>query len=196
MDQCEMCMYYGYDEEYEEEVVEDEEGEYEEEVLEEDVEYGEDSGKPDRLLTVRAAGSGLPRKLPADSVFSVSAAIEGAVYPNYAFFMQGSTHKNGAFTASLCKPGTAEKAPVEIFRIDGTVVPADRKDAPDFRKKSVKEAYNIFSLNEQSLAEFTGKMIPLAVRGLLSFVAEAPTSACQALLDDLTDLGVLGMLMN
>ena len=39
-------------------------------------------------------------------------------------------------------------------------------------------------------------MIPLIVKGFLSFVAEAPTAACQALLDDLTDLGVLGMLMN
>lgn len=188
-----------YEEEYEEEVVGEEaveEEAYEEESSEEEEESGAAGSMPEQLLFLRAAGSGLPRRLPADSSFSVSATVLGAVYPNYAFFLQGSTKKDGAVSVSLCKPGNAETAPVEIFRVFGTVSPIEGKEAPDFRKKSVKEAYNIFSLSEQSLPEFTSRMIPLLARSLLSFVAEAPTSACQALLDDLTDLGVLGMLMN
>lgn len=187
-----------YDEEYDEEVVEDGDGDsedYEEEVVEEEDE-GSSGSMPEKLLSLRAAGIGLPRKLPADSSFSVSAAVVGAVYPDYAFFLQGSTKKDGAVSVSLYKPGSAETAPVEIFRVSGTLLPAEGKEAPDYRKKDWKPAYNIFAMNEQSLSEFTHKMVPLAVKGLLSFVAEAPTAACQALLDDLTDLGVIGMLMN
>ena len=208
---------YTDDGEYDEEVVDEEvvdEDVIDEEVVEEEVvdeevmeeadgdepvtgeDGDEDTSVSDRLLSLRAAGTGLPRKLPADSSFSVSAAVTGAVYPNYAFFLQGNTKKDGSVSVSLYKPGSAETAPVEIFRVFGTVSPVEGKEAPDFRKKSVKEAYNIFSLNDQTLAEFTAKIIPLAVRNLLSFVAEAPTASCQALLDDLTDLGVLGMLMN
>ena len=56
--------------------------------------------------------------------------------------------------------------------------------------------YNIFSFNEESLADFTGKVIPAAVRNVISFVAAVPTAACQSLLDDLTDIGLLDMLLD
>lgn len=190
-----------YDEEYAEEEVVEEEYEEEasdEEVVEEEYEDGDGtaSSAPDQLLFFRAVGSGLPKELPSDSLFTVSASILGTLYPDYTFLLQGSTKKSGAMTLSLCKPGDQEKAPTEFFRVTGMVTPAQAEQAPDYRKKSWKEAYNMFSINEQTLADFTRKMAPLVIKGFLSFVAEAPASACQALLDDLTDMGVIGMLMN
>ena len=56
-------------------------------------------------------------------------------------------------------------------------------------------SYNVFSFNEQKLGEFTDKVLPPLVRSVFSFVAAAPTSACQSFLDDLTDIGVLDMLL-
>lgn len=157
--------------------------------------YGTASLKPENLLSVRAVGSGFPVSLPADSVFTVSASVTGAAYPNYAFFLQGSTTKDGKVSVSLRKPGNEQILPVEIIRISGSLSPA-ASDKMTRTKRSLDKAYNMFAMNDQSLAAFSKKMIPAIVKNLLSFVAEAPTAACQALLDDLTELGVLGMLMN
>ena len=178
--------------------------EFYEEVIEdgEDYEYAEGDDyqlrilKPAQLLSIRAAGSGFPVKLPADSDFSASASILGAAYPNYAFLLKGATKKDGAFSLSLCKPGSADAEPAGFFSVTGTVVPAEPDQIPDYRKKSLKNVTNIFAMNDETLAEFSDRMIPLAVKSLLTFVAEAPTSACQSLLDDLTDLGVLGMILH
>ena len=177
--------------EYVEEVVEDDDAGYDEEVDE----FHTRIIKPAQLLVLHADGSGFPVKMPADSAFSVSAYILGAAYPNYAFTLEGATEKGGAFRVSLRKPGNADAAPAEIFSVSGTVVPAEPEQVPNYRKKSLKNVINIFAMNDESLAEFSKTVIPLAVRSLLSFVAEAPTSACQNVLDDLTDLGVLGMIL-
>ena len=56
--------------------------------------------------------------------------------------------------------------------------------------------YNVFSFNETRLAEFRNKVVPLVLRSVLTFVSEMPTSACQSFLDDLTDSGVLNMLLD
>ncbi len=195
--------YTGDGEEYYEEAAEDAaDGEaveetYEDEYTEENEEGAAADASPDRLLYLHASGSGLPVSLPADSSFSVSATIMGAIYPDYAFLLQGSTKKDGTFSLSLCKPGSSENAPAEIFRVSGTLVPVEPDGVPSFPKSTWrKDAYGIFSMNDQTLAAFSRKVIPMAIRSLLSFVAEAPTSACQSLLDDLTELGVIGMLMN
>ena len=120
--------------------------EYVEEVIDED-----DSGvytdgddhigiiKPAQLLSFQASGSGFPRNLPADSSFSASASMLGAVYPNFAFSLQGETKTDGAFSASLSRPESAESPSVEILRVSGTVVSAEPEKVPDYRKKSLKK---------------------------------------------------------
>ena len=186
----------GEDEEVVEEVLEYEDEDYDSSDYDHiGGDYGTASLKPENLLSVRAVGSGFPVSLPADSVFTVSASVTGAAYPNYAFFLQGSTEKDGKVSVSLRKPGNEQHLPVEIIRIYGSLSPAASEEMTR-TKRSLDKAYNMFAMNDQSLAAFSKKMIPAIVKNLLSFVAEAPTAACQALLDDLTELGVLGMLMN
>lgn len=152
---------------------------------------------PAVLLDLRAKGSGFPCALPADSGFSLSASVLGVVFPNYSFCMAGETKKDGSLTLSLTKPYSGDSDPVEILRCTGTVLPAaEPKKVPDYMLKDWLSCYNIFSFNEQSLADFTGKVIPAAVRNVISFVAAVPTAACQSLLDDLTDIGLLDMLLD
>ena len=97
---------------------------------------------------------------------------------------------------SLCKPESDEDTPVEILRCTGTLLPRETEEVPDYRKKSLDDVYNVFSFNEESLADFRNQVIPHLVRSVMSFVEEAPTSACQSFLDDLTDTGLLDMLLN
>ena len=198
----------GGSEEAAEEVYEDE---VYEEVMEEDA-YGESgdyadyyegdedtSGEdfPPVLLDFHLTGSGLPRLIPDDSAFSLSVSILGALYPNYSFVLRGETKKDGAVTLSLTKPFKPGDEPVEILRCEGVFRPAENPlEVPDYNLYSLEGVYNVFSFNEQKLSSFTAKVLSPLVRSVFSFVAKAPTAACQSLLDDLTDLGILDMLLN
>ena len=152
---------------------------------------------PDLMLDFHASGSDFPRTLPADSDFSLSVSVVGALYPDYAFVIHGTTKKDGAVTLSLSKPFSADPSLAEIFRCTGTFTPSvEPKDVPDYMMyASLENIYNVFSFNELTLAEFRSKVLPPLVKNVFSFIAAAPTSACQSFLDDLTDIGLLDMLL-
>ena len=165
------------------------------EIFEND-EEDELDARPGLLLYVSAEAEDLPSAYPDDSSFTVNATVRGTVYPNYSFYIKGETKKDGAVSLSLCKPYVEGTEPVRIFTCSGTVLPAETREIPDYMLKSLSGTHNAFSFNEQSLAVFTRKVVPSLVRSLISFVEAAPTAACQSFLDDLTDSGVLGMLLD
>lgn len=151
---------------------------------------------PDLMIDFHASGSDLPSTLPADSVFSLSVSIVGALYPDYAFIINGSTSKDGAVTLSLSKPFSDNPAQAEILRCTGVFVPAaETKDVPSYMYAPLDSVYNVFSFNELTLADFKSKVLPSLVKNIFSFIAAAPTSACQSFLDDLTDIGLVDMLI-
>ena len=152
---------------------------------------------PELLFDFRASGSGFPLVLPADTAFSLSVSVGGALYPDYSFCIDGETKQDGAITLSLSKPYSSDPAPSEILRCTGTVLPAaEPKDVPDYMRENLEGVYNVFSFNEQKLSAFTDNVLPPLVRNVFSFVAAAPTSACQSFMDDLTDSGILDMLLD
>ena len=191
-----------YTEEYTEESEEESEEEYRDEdddgyayTDEDEAEYGREY--PDLLLDFRADGSGLPLSLPADGAFTVNVGAAGALYPDFALIFRGETKKDGAVTLSLNKlPGT-DPAVSEIFRCTGTFLPAaSPKDVPDYMREDLENVFNVFSINEQKIPELNSRVLSPLIRNLLSFVAAAPTAACQSFLDDLTDIGVLDILVD
>lgn len=161
---------------------------------------GDDSAEsfPELMLDFRITGSGLPLSLPADAAFSLSVSVLGALYPDYSFCIDGETKKDGIISLSLLKPYSGgSEAPVCIFRCTGSVLPAaEPKHVPNHMHTQLEGTYNVFSFNERKLSLFTEKVLPPLIRSVFSFVAAAPTSACQSFLDDLTDIGVLDMLLN
>ena len=197
---------YAYDEDaYDEDAYDedawDEDGVYDGDYEYEDVyyDYGETGDQlylPGLLFWFSAEASGLPSFLPEDSSFALSTTMRGAIFPNFTIQLIGETKKDGSMTFSLCKPFTGDAEPVVIFSCSGTVLPAEPRDIPDYLQQSLDGVYNVFSFNEESLAAFSHNVLPALVRSLFSFVAEAPTAACQSFLDDLTDMGVLDMLLN
>ena len=68
---------------------------------------------------------------------------------------------------------------------------------PDYNYKpdELYGTYNFFSFSEYYVAKFKDAVTKPLIKGLLDFVAEAPTAACQSLLDDLTESGILNMMM-
>lgn len=161
-------------------------------------EYEEYENLPEVLLDFHASGSGLPLAPSIDSSFTLSASVEGVLYPNYAFVIRGETKKEGAVSLALCKPGEDSSGKDEILRCTGTITPsAETSFTPRyFDAEYLSGTHHVFSFNEQSLADFRNKVLSSLIRGVFSFVAEAPTAACQSFLDDLTESGFLDMFLN
>lgn len=177
----------------------EEHGEYAEES--EYVDYGETGDElylPDLLFWLSVDGRDLPYEIPADSSFSLSATTLGAVYPNFTFQLRGNTKTDGSLTVSLLKPFSGDGEPVMILSCSGTVLPGELRDIPNYQAQTPDDStsYNVFSFNEERLSDFTHNVLPYLLRNLFSFVAEAPTAACQSFLDDLTEAGVLDMLLH
>ena len=193
------------EEEIEEEVYEEYEDDYnydyEDEEFDsyvEEEDFDDVAALPDLLLHVFAKGENLPDELPADSSFDLTGTTFGEAYPDYSFCLHGETKKDGYLLLSLRKPKPADDPaePEEIFSCTGSIVPAEPREIPDYMQLPLDTYYNVFSFNETRLAEFRNKVVPLLLSSVLSFVDAMPTSACQSFLDDLTDSGVLNMLLD
>ncbi len=172
-----------------------EEDEEEEWVSEEDwIDVDEQPALPEKILEIFAAGESLPLTLPADSGFSLDFSMNSSVFPSFALKLLGTTKKDGTVAVSVCKPFEGSSEPIVILSCEGTILPAQPESVPDF-SNYWQECHNAFSFNENTLTEFKNAVTYPLVKGLLTFVAEAPAAACQSLLDDLTDLNILDFIL-
>ncbi len=162
--------------------------------------YGEsgtlrEESLPASLIHLTVDAEGIPASLPADSSFDMFINLLEKIFPNFGAIIHGETKKDGSLLLTVRKPDNNGMESEEIFCCTGTLVPAAARDIPNYMQKELDGVYNVFSFNEQTLAEFRNKVLPLLVRSIFRFVEAAPTSACQSLLDDLTDSGILDMVM-
>ena len=174
---------------------EESEGESEEDGGEEEEE--EDSTWPETMAIVSVSGDSIPTSLPCDSSFSLKASMKGALYPNFDFTVSGKTEKDGAVSVSLLLPQEGAD-PATVLTCKGTVVPSDTPvdTVPDYYEKDLRGTYNFFSFSEYAVSIFKSYVTEPLIKGMLDFVAEAPTASVQSLLDDLTDSGIMNMMMD
>lgn len=158
------------------------------------IDLDEQPALPEKILEIFAAGSSLPVMIPEDSGFSLDFYMNSSVFPSFALKLLGSTKKDGSVAVSVCKPFEEASEPVIILSCEGTVLPALPESVPDFTNYW-QDCHNAFSFNENTLTEFKNAVTYPLVKGLLTFVAEAPAAACQSLLDDLTDLNILDFIL-
>ena len=55
---------------------------------------------------------------------------------------------------------------------------------------------NVLSLNDSSMGEFVENVARPLISGALHFLIDVPVSFCQSLMDDLTDSGILGLVLS
>ena len=156
----------------------------------------EDSSWPETMVIVSVSGDSIPTSLPCDSSFSLKAAMNGALYPNFDFTVNGKTEKDGSVSVSLLLPQEGAD-PATVLTCKGTVVPSDTPVdiIPNYYEKELNGNFNFFSFSEYALSIFKSIVTKPLIKGMLDFVAEAPTASVQSLLDDLTDAGILNMMM-
>ena len=167
-----------------------------EETSESEYEDEEASQWPETMLKLSASGTSLPLSCPCDASFSLAASIEGALYPNFSLSVQGKMEKDGSVSVSVSVP-QENGDPATLLTCEGTIVPGTAESVPDYNYTSEQlyGTYNFFSFSEYYMAKFKNAVTKTLVKSMLDFVAEAPTSACQSLLDDLTDSGIMNMML-
>lgn len=162
--------------------------------------YGEsgtmqETSFPAGLLDLVVEAQSIPVSLPAESDFNIMINVQEKLFPHFSTKIHGETKKDGSLILSVRKLRQEESESEEILRCTGTLVPADLRDIPNYMFRNLDDVYNVFSFNEQSLAAFRHNVLPKMIDSIFKFVEAAPTSACQSLLDDLTDSGILDMVM-
>lgn len=158
--------------------------------------YRSASGQGDDLLTFRAYGDNLPAVWPAETDFNAHLFLMGSVFPNIALSVDGACHQDGSFSVGLFKPIVPGVETTEIFRVEGTAVQTDPAELADFDPGEWMFYRNVLSLNDSSMGQFVENVARPLIRGALRFLVDVPVSFCQSLMDDLTDSGILGLVLS
>ena len=150
---------------------------------------------PATLLTISAEGASLPTRWPLAGNFSMSASVTGALLPNFSVQITGTGSERGALSLKLSEPLKPDESPVQLLSCLGTLTPSPEKPAVDYREDRTAQATGLFFMNDVSLQELVRKIIRPCVTGILDFIDVAPVSACQSIMDSLTDSGLLDLVL-
>ena len=151
-------------------------------------------GDPVNLVEIHASAD-LPAVWPSDSGLSAAVKIDGRLLPPLDLRLQGHTSASGDLTLSL-HGGAAPSGEEALLTVSGLFSPYQPAQAPwidwDWM---MAHSVNILSINDVTLRELITHVARPVFQGLLRFLVEVPASACQSLMDDLEDMGLLGLLL-
>ena len=147
-------------------------------------------GNEENLIQL-SADCTLPTVWPVDGTYHASVSLDGQLLPPVHLSAVLTGESSGAVLLSISDTTNEQ----EVFQVSGTLnsVPVD--EAPWFDKNWMIQFLNIFSVNDVTLQVFVHQIARPAFFGLLDFLVEIPASACQSVMDDLTDSGVLRLLL-
>ena len=146
------------------------------------------------LFTLSVSGDRLPAVWPAEASGSGSFSLSGALVPQGAFRFGLTTEASGSFQLEIKKPSGEEAEGNWMLRAEGSATPRDMEVTPG-QEKTSGHVTDILRVNDTTLAEFVRRVRLPAAAGMLRFIAGIPTAACQALMDDLTESGILHILL-
>lgn len=148
------------------------------------------------LLDLRVSAAALPESWPADCDSLVNFNLTGGLFANLGFtgFLKGAA--DGSLALEIRKPSLEPEPGDLLLSLTGSLLPVEGDVTLDaYDEAEANAATSILHVNETSLKPFVEKILPTFAGGFLKFLFGIPTAACQVVLDDLTDYGVLGMLL-
>ena len=66
---------------------------------------------------------------------------------------------------------------------------------PAFSVEELTSHLNIFSVNDKTVSDFSRQIRRPLISGILNFLDVIPASACQSIMDDLEEYGLLNLLL-
>ncbi|MBQ6383673.1 MAG: hypothetical protein IJJ42_08785 [Clostridia bacterium] len=157
------------------------------------ISYSSEEEQEEHPLINLAAHVLWPSVWPAESVYDSRINLDSSLLGSLDLELSLTCQPDGNFSLCLRTPLNGKMA--ETLIVEGTLTPQDNIDAPAFNIGEILTYVNIFSVNDVTLNEFVHAIARPAVTGALAFLVEVPASAMQSVMDDLTDFGVLGVVL-
>ena len=151
--------------------------------------------KPD-LFDLKVSAAALPDSWPAECDSLVNFNLTGGLLANVGFtaFLKGAA--DGSLTLEIRKPSLDPEPGDLMLSLSGSLVPLEETAlVSTYDPAEFAASTDILRVNDSSLSVFVGKVLPSFAQGILRFLFGIPTSSCQVILDDLTEYGVLNMLL-
>ena len=148
----------------------------------------------DDLFSCLFYGEDLPTQWPGDVFSQGVAVLTGAIFPNFSFTWNLNADPEGRTILHIGKPSYDANAGELLCAAEGTVLPREFT-VREYTSEEIAACVDILRVNDVTLADFKSKIMGDAFSGLIRFLSGIPASACQSMLDDLTDLGVLDLLL-
>ena len=148
---------------------------------------------PESVLGLLAQAEGLPARLPADSEFTATVSQDGYMLPAFSYTLKGSTGADGRIQLQLFLTEDPEAG--AIFTVTGTLTPAERTEPLAYTEEELEARFHLLTLSYSSQKELFDTVDRKLAAGLIDFLYELPVSACQSIMDDLEDAGVLKTLL-
>ena len=148
---------------------------------------------PRDLLSIKCSAV-LPNTWPVSGEYTAEAEVTGLLLPAFTVKAVLTAAESGDMQLSIRIPsdGGSEK---EIFTVTGAITSCTPEEAPKYSAAKLSRNFNIFSVNDVTLPEFVRSVAGPCFRGVLNFLVEVPASSCQSIMDDLSDFGVLSVVL-
>ena len=154
-----------------------------------------DSSLPESLCSISLQMDGWPGTWPADAGFTASLDIGGAIYPNTAMTVLGTSSADGKLALTLSQPLADSGELIDVFSCGGTIVPARPKRVPSYIIDDFSSLLAIYNVSDKTMDDFVHRIRRPLFLGLLNFLNELPARSCQSVMDDLEDYGILDMVL-
>ena len=146
----------------------------------------------ENLFDVFFDAASLPTTWPMDNMASFALSIDGALFPNMSLTGRLVTEAGGYSRLEVSSAATPDAI---LLSGEGTILPGEYT-VPYYTWDKIYARMDILRSNDATLAEYTSRVASFAARGLLSFLTGVPASACQSVMNDMEDAGVLNLLLD
>ena len=118
----------------------------------------------------------------------------GTILPQFSFVMNGYTKADGSVRFALTFADRPEAG--EVFTCEGTITPSSHPEPMNYEWSELNTEYNILNLSYAAQGEMIQAIKKPLLLGLIDFMYELPASACQSIMDDLEEYGILATALN
>ncbi len=151
----------------------------------------------DDLVNLQASFLSFPTVWPADCQSLMSLSLTGSLLPNVGFSAYLAGETNGHTRLEIRKPTVNYEPGPVILTLEGDLNPIkEEQTIRAFTLDDLEGALDLLVANDAVILSFLPDIVSPMLEGLLHFLAGIPTSSCQTIMDDLTNLGVLDLLLS
>ena len=145
----------------------------------------------DVMLKFSLDAAGIPESWPTDTEITADITAGGFVLPDIDWKIRVKISEAGEIELAVSEPDRKGKAGNLLFSSTGTVTPAAYDGELAYTLEDMKKCPYILITNHTFISELLPQIVPYFAGGVIDFVYELPVRACQSIMDDLEEYGLL-----